>query len=143
MQVNTLDTISTITFHRIADQQRTHLFHNSRTNNLSIKQIQAVYFPSMYTNNVSACVFPQSVTLSRSWLAVQVKEELAEVRIVAEGALARRSVLEAQIKRTREQVRALVEKSEQDDALVTTLHGKLASGAAGCGPLLCIPRHLE
>lgn len=63
----------------------------------------------------------------------QVKEELAEVRIVAEGALARRSVLEAQIKRTREQVRALVEKSEQDDALVTTLHSKLASGAAGSG----------
>lgn len=62
---------------------------------------------------------------------MQVKEELGEVRIVAEGALARRSVLEDQIKRAREQVKALVEKSEQDDALIIALHGRLDASGRG------------
>ena len=56
-----------------------------------------------------------------------LKEELAEVRMVAEGALARREVLETQIKRAREQVKQLLAKSDDDDSLIRTLHGRLTA----------------
>eukprot|EP00892_Ulva_mutabilis_P004599 jgi/Ulvmu1/2510/UM138_0014.1 len=73
----------------------------------------------------------------------QVKQEVGEVRIVAEGALARRSVLEEQIRRAREQVKALVAKSEQDDALITTLHDRLDAGAARRGDSQLLHDHEE
>lgn len=67
------------------------------------------------------------------------REELAEVRMVAEGALARREVLEGQIKRTREQVKQLLAKSDDDDTLIRTLHCRLTAQADRCATyLLCV-----
>jgi chromosome segregation ATPase len=60
------------------------------------------------------------------------KEELAEVRMVAEGALARREVLEGQIKRAREQVKQLLAKSDDDDSLIRTLHARLTAQTDRC-----------
>lgn len=57
------------------------------------------------------------------------QEELVEIRMVAEGALARREVLEGQIKRAREQVKQLLTKSDDDDSLIRTLHSRLTAQA--------------
>ena len=63
------------------------------------------------------------------------QEELSEVRMVAEGALARRVVLEGQIKRAREQVKQLLAKSDDDDSLIRTLHSRLTAQADRCANL--------
>lgn len=52
--------------------------------------------------------------------------------MAAEGALARREVLEAQIKRAREQVKQLLAKSDDDDSLIRTLHSRLTAQGNRC-----------
>ena len=75
-----------------------------------------------------------------------LQSEFESTRLAAEAALARRSMVEEQMKGVRKQVRALMDKSTADDELIIALSAERDARAKGCASArlshACSARHV-
>lgn len=79
--------------------------------------------------------------LSEKMEALEADHE--KTRLAAEAALARRTILEQEMKQLRNRIRELLEKSAMDDVLIGAMSAERAAQTAGCVPCSTWSPHRE